>query len=87
MKTPKRLYPSERIIYLLEVTTCLVCGGPLLLMNTLLWDKTIQTLDGVRSVDSRPACCADPQCAGASMRVRSVAGQQVALWVLFAFCA
>ena len=79
MKPPKRLYPSERIIYHPEVTTCPVCGGALMLRNTLLWDKTVQMLDGVRSVASRPACCADPQCAGASMRLRSVAGQQVAL--------
>lgn len=79
MKTPKRLYPSERIIYHPEVSACLVCGGSLMLMNSLLWDKTVQTLDGVVSVASRPACCADPVCAGASMRLRSAAGQQVAL--------
>ncbi len=79
MKTPKRLYPSARIIYHPELSACPVCGGSLMLMNTLLWDKTVQTLDGVRSVASRPACCADLQCAGASMRLRSVIAQQVAL--------
>jgi hypothetical protein len=78
MKTPKQLYPSERIIYHPEVSVCLVCGGSLMLMNTLLWNKTVQTLDGVVSIASRPACCADPDCAGASMRLRSAAGQQVA---------
>ncbi|PDW04416.1 hypothetical protein CJ255_03900 [Candidatus Viridilinea mediisalina] len=48
-------------------------------MNTLLWNKTVQTLSGARSVASRPACCADPACAGATMRLRSAEGQQVAL--------
>jgi hypothetical protein len=79
MKTPKRLYPSTRIIYHPELSTCLVCGGPLMLANYVLGDKTVQTLTAVVSVASRPASCADPQCAGASMRLRSVAGQQVAL--------
>jgi hypothetical protein len=79
MKPPKRLYPSARIIYHPELAACPVCGGALKLMNTLLWDKTVQTLDGVRAVASRPACCGDPQCAGATMRLRSAAGQQVAL--------
>lgn len=79
MKTPKQLYPSERIIYHPEVSACLVCGGPLMLLNTLLWDKTVQTLEGVFSLASRPACCADPACAGAAMRLRSAAGQQLAL--------
>lgn len=50
-----------------------------MLANYVLWDKTVQTLDQVLSVASRPAHCADPQCAGASMRLRSAAGQQVAL--------
>lgn len=79
MKPPKRLYPSTRIISHPEVSACPVCGGSLMLANYVLWDKTIQTLDGVRSVASRPASCADPQCAGATMRLRSAAGQQVAL--------
>jgi hypothetical protein len=79
MKTPKPLYPSERIIYHPELSACPVCGGTVKLWNTLLWDKTVQTLTGVRSVASRPAGCANPQCAGATMRLRSSAGQQVAL--------
>lgn len=79
MKNPRRLYPNECIIYHPELSTCLVCGGPLMLANYLLGDKTVQTLNGVLSVASRPASCADPQCAGATMRLRSVAGQQVAL--------
>jgi Transposase, Mutator family len=79
MKTPKRLYPSARIIYHPELSACPVCGGPLMLANYLLGDKTVQTLTAVVSVASRPARCADPQCAGASMCLRSAAGQQVAL--------
>lgn len=79
MKTPKRLYPSARIIYHPELSACPVCGGPLMLANYLLGDKTVQTLTAVVSVASRPARCADPQCAGASMCLRSAAGQQIAL--------
>lgn len=79
MKPPKRLYPTERIIYHPELSACPVCGGSLMLANYFLWDKTIQTLAGVCSVASRPACCTDPQCAGITMRLRSAAGQQVAL--------
>jgi len=79
MRTPKRLYPSARIIYHPELSTCPRCGGPLMLVNYLLWDKTVQTLERVLSVASRPACCADPTCPGATMRLRSAAGQQLAL--------
>ncbi len=54
MKTPKRLYPSARIIYHPELSACPVCGGPLMLANYLLGDKTVQTLTAVVSVASRP---------------------------------
>jgi hypothetical protein len=79
MNTPKALYPSARLIYHPELSRCPQCGGPLMLANYLLWDKTVQTLETVLSVASRPACCADPACPAASMRLRSAAGQQVAL--------
>ena len=79
MKTPKALYASARMIYHPELSSCPQCGGPIALANYLLWDKTIQTLDAVLSVASRPGACADPTCPGASMRLRSAAGQQVAL--------
>ena len=79
MKTPKQLYPNARIIYHPELSACPVCGETLMLANSLLWDKTVQTLEQVLSVASRPARCANPGCAGSSMRLRSAAGQQVAL--------
>src|SRR5436190_22786361 len=79
MNTPKALYPSARIIYRPELAACPQCGGPLMLANYLLWDKTVQTLDTLLSVASRPAACADRSCPGATMRLRSAQGQQVAL--------
>jgi hypothetical protein len=44
----------------------------------LAWDKTVQTLDAVLSIASRPASCADPLCAGHDMRLLSAEGQQIA---------
>jgi len=79
MKIPKALYASARMIYHPELSSCPHCGGPLALANYLLWDKTVQTLEAVLSVASRPGACADPTCPGASMQLRSAAGQQVAL--------
>ena len=45
MRTPKQLYPRERIIYQPELSTCPHCAGPLVLYNYLAWHKTVQTLD------------------------------------------
>jgi len=45
----------------------------------LAWDKTVQTLEAVMSIASRPAHCADPTCAGYTMRLLSAEGQQIAL--------
>ena len=78
MRTPKVLYPDDRIIYKPELSTCLHCGEPLTMCNYLTWDKTVQTLDSVLSVASRPGFCADPQCAGHAMRLVSAEGQQIA---------
>ena len=55
MRTPKRLYAQERIIYHPELLTCPHCGDLLVMCNYLAWDKTVQTLDRVLSVASRPA--------------------------------
>jgi|SRR5256712_8418204 len=57
MRTPKRLYADERIIYHPELLTCPHCGDLLVMYNYLAWDKTVQTLDGVLSVASRPGHC------------------------------
>jgi hypothetical protein len=44
----------------------------------LAWDKTVQTLDAVLSIASRPAFCADHLCSGQDMRLLSAEGQQIA---------
>src|SRR6266568_891362 len=49
MRTPKRLYAQERIIYHPELLTCLHCGDLLVTCNYLAWDKTVQMLDRVLS--------------------------------------
>ena len=57
MRTPKRLYAQQRIIYQPELLTCPHCGDLLVMCNYLAWDKTVQTLDHVLSVASRPGHC------------------------------
>ena len=47
--------------------------------NYLAWDKTVQTLDRVLSIASRPGHCADPACPEHDARFLSGEGQQVAL--------
>lgn len=79
MRTPKELHPSERIIYKPELSACPHCEGPLLMYNYLVWDKTVQTLDCVLSIASRPGHCANPTCPGYDMRLLSAEGQQIAL--------
>jgi len=46
--------------------------------NYLVWDKTVQTLDGVFSIASRPGHCAIPTCRGHTARFLSAEGQQIA---------
>jgi len=79
MRTPKGLYPSERIIYKPELSACPHCRRPLVMYNYLAWDKTVQTLAGVLSVASRPGHCVNLTCSGHDMRLLSAAGQQIAL--------
>src|SRR5205809_8106285 len=50
MRTPKRLYAHERIIYQPELLTCPHCGDLLVMCNYLASDKTVQLLDRVLSV-------------------------------------
>jgi hypothetical protein len=78
MRTPKELCPGERLIYKPELSACPHCGEPLAMCNYLAWDKTVQTLDGVLSVASRPGFCVDPACLGHPMRLLSAEGQQIA---------
>src|SRR5467141_2623391 len=79
MRTPKRLYAHERIIYQPELLTCPHCGDLLVLCNYLAWDKTVQRLDGVLSVAGVPFCCRHAACAGSRMRLLSAEGQRIAL--------
>jgi len=78
MKTPKELYPSERIIYKPELSACPHCGDRLAMYNYLAWDKTVQTLNSILSIASRPGHCADPTCLGSNTRLLSAEGQQIA---------
>jgi hypothetical protein len=78
MRTPKRLYAEERIIYHPELLTCLHCGDLLVSWNYLTWDKTVQTLDGLLSIATRPSRCPHVTCPGSRMRLLSAAAQRMA---------
>jgi len=78
MRTPKRLYAHERVIYQPELLTCPHCGALLVLCNYLAWDKTVQMLDRVVSVASRPGRCPHATCVGSRLRLLSAAGQRIA---------
>jgi len=78
MRTPKRLYAEERIIYHPELLTCLHCGDLLVMWNYLAWDKTVQTLDRLLSIATRPGRCAHATCPGSRMRLLSAAAQRLA---------
>src|SRR2546428_8694696 len=79
MRTPKRLYAHERVIYQPELLTCPHCGDLLVMCNYLAWHKTVQMLDRVLSVASRPGCCRHATCAGSRMRLLSAEVQGIAL--------
>jgi Transposase, Mutator family len=79
MRTPKRLYAQERIIYQPELLTCPHCGDLLVMCNYLTWDKTVQMLDRILSVASRPGRCPHATCVGSRMRLLSAEGQRIAL--------
>ena len=78
MRTPKRLYAEERIIYHPELLTCLHCGDLLVAWNSLAWDKTVQTLDGLLSIATRPSRCPHAMCPGSRIRLLSAAAQRLA---------
>src|SRR5438552_12568345 len=79
MRTPKRLYAHERIIYQPELLTCPHCGDLLVMCNYLAWNKTVQTLERVLSVASRPDRCPNATCAGSRLRLLSAEAQRLAL--------
>src|SRR6267143_4237124 len=78
MRTPKRLYAEARIIYHPALLTCLHCGDLLVGWNSLAWDKTVQTLDGLLSIATRPGHCPHATCPGSRMRLLSAAAQHMA---------
>src|SRR5213592_3417325 len=78
MRTPKRLYAQERIIYQPELLTCLHCGDLLVMCNYLAWNKTVQTLEHVLSIATRPGRCPHAACPGSRMRLLSAAAQRMA---------
>jgi len=78
MRTPKRLYAEERSIYQPELLTCLHCGDLLVPWNYLAWDKTVQTLDGLLSIATRPGHCPHTTCPGSRLRLLSAAAQRMA---------
>ena len=67
MSTPKQLYAQQRLIYQPELLTCPHCGDLLVTCNYLVWNKTVQTLDRVLSVASRPGRCPNETCAGSRL--------------------
>ena len=79
MRTPKRLYAQQRVIYQPELLTCPHCGDLLVMCNYLAWNKTVQTLDRVLSVASRPGRCPHETCAGSRLRLLSAEAQSIAL--------
>jgi len=78
MSTPKRLYPEERLIYHPALLTCPHCGDLLVTCNSLAWDKTVQRLDRVLSVASRPGRCPHATCVGSRLRLLSAEGSRLA---------
>jgi len=78
MRTPKPLYAHERLIYHPELLTCPHCGDLLVTCNYLAWDKTVQRLDRVLSVASRPGHCPHAACVGSRLRLLSAEGQRLA---------
>jgi len=66
------------MIYQPELLTCPHCGDLLVTCNYLAWDKTVQMLDRVLSVASRPGRCPHATCVGSRLRLLSAAGQRIA---------
>ncbi len=79
MRTPQRLYAEKRVVYHPELLTCPHCGELLVMWNDLAWDKTVQKLDRVLSIASRPGHCPKATCRGLHMRLLSAEAQRMAL--------
>ena len=78
MRTPRELYAAERIIYHPELLTYVHCGDLLVTWNYLAWDKTVQRLDRLLSIATRPGRCPHVTCPGSRMRLLSGEAQRLA---------
>ena len=78
MRTPKRVYTDERIMYRPTLLTSLHCGDLLVTGTYLAWDKTVQTLTCLLSIATRPGRCPHATCPGSRMRLLSAAAQRMA---------
>lgn len=78
-RRPKQLVAQERQIYHAELELCPQCGSPLHLSGHYTWRKTVQHLDQVVYVASRPKECRNPACPQHGKRYPAAAAQRVAL--------
>ncbi len=78
-RRPKQLIPQERRIYHAELESCPHCGTPLQLSGHYTWRKTVQTLNGVVYVASRPKECRNSDCPQHGKRYPLAAAQRIAL--------
>jgi hypothetical protein len=66
-------------MYQPELLTCPHCGDLLVMCNSLAWDKTVQTLERVLSVASRPSRWPHTTWVGSRMRLLAATAQRLAL--------
>jgi hypothetical protein len=78
-RRPKDLPIDERITYYCELTHCPACSTRLQPCRHLSWTKTVQHLERVVVVSSRPKECPNPACPDAGRRYPSASAQTVAL--------
>jgi hypothetical protein len=78
-RRPKHLVITERHIYHAELESCPACGQPLELCGHYSWCKTVQQLDKVVYVASRPKECRNAACQLYKQPLTSVVAQSVAL--------
>ena len=78
-RRPKNLIPNERIVYNCELEACPNCGQPLRPCRHYTFCKTVQHLDRVSYVASRPKECPNQACPEVGRCYPSACAQTVAL--------
>ncbi len=78
-RRPKHLTADERIVYNCELDVCPTCGQTLRPCGHYTFAKTVQHLDRVAYVASRPKECRNPTCPQVGTRYPSARAQTVAL--------